>query len=100
MARVMWRRDAAVVLVSLGVCGTSMAAEQSGAYVVANYGRSPSFFRRADVDDAVVAAFNQTLAIESASIARHGTRWSAGVGYRLGQNFAIEASYLNLAQLR
>ena len=88
----------AALLAVLGMSSTPAVAEENGVYLVANYGRAPKLLPHSDLDEALVGVFHQSLTIESSSVRKQDT-WSAGVGYRMGQNFAIEATYLHLGKL-
>jgi len=102
MAKVKWRvikTGAAAAFASLLISGTSAAAEESGVYVTASYGKAPKLFSRSDLDDAFAAVLKQTLTLESSSARKHDTIWSAGVGYRMGQNVAVEATYFDLGKI-
>lgn len=91
--------SAAIVLTLLGIPGGSSAAEDNGVYLTASYGRALKLFSHSELDDALREAFNQTLTLESSSVDRRGSIWSAGVGYRMGPNFAVEATYLDLGKV-
>jgi opacity protein-like surface antigen len=100
MARTMSRVVAAsAALVLINVAGSAAADEESGVYVVANYGRAPTLFSRSDLDKGLTGASDGALTIESSSVEKHGTIGSAGVGYRMSANFAVEATYLDLGKI-
>jgi opacity protein-like surface antigen len=91
--------SAATVVTLLGVSSTASASEENGVYLTASYGTALKLFTHSELDDALLAAFDQSLTLESSSVQRHGSIWSAGVGYRMGPNLAVEATYLDLGKV-
>jgi opacity protein-like surface antigen len=88
-----------MLVASLAISSTPAAAAESGVYVAANYGRAPKLFARADLDAALLKTFSGTLTLDSTSVEKNGSIWSAGLGYRMGENFAVEATYLDLGKI-
>lgn len=76
------------------------ASADDGWYVAAGYGAAPRLFLRSELNDSLVHAFRETpLTLESSSVKKHNTTWSAGVGYWFAENMAIEAAYLNVGKI-
>jgi len=78
------------------------AADESGVYIGANVGRLLSTYRRADLDNALTAAFGGTdsgFLLGPTSIRKSHAIWSANIGYMASRYFGIEASYLDLGTL-
>lgn len=89
----------AMLAISLGISSMPAAADESGVYLAANYGKAPKLFARSDLDAALLNKFNGTLTLGPTSVDKSGSIWSAGVGYRMGESFAFEATYLNLGKI-
>jgi opacity protein-like surface antigen len=78
------------------------AADESGVYIGANVGRVLGTYRRADLDNALTAAFGGTdsgFLLGSTSIRKSHAMWSADIGYMVSRYVGIEASYLDLGTL-
>jgi hypothetical protein len=91
---------AVMALASLGASGARASSADDGWYLSAGYGAAPRLFLRSDLNDALVDQFSNTpLTLGSSSVSRHGSTWSAGVGYWFAENLAIEAAYLHVGKI-
>lgn len=89
-----------MTLASLYAAGARAASGDGGWYLTAGYGAAPRLFLRSELNDSLVHAFRATpLTLESSSVKKHNTTWSAGVGYWFAENMAIEAAYLNVGKV-
>jgi opacity protein-like surface antigen len=89
-----------MTLASLCASGARAASGDGGWYVAAGYGAAPRLFLRSEIDDALVDAFSEMpLTLESSSVSKRNTTWSAGVGYWFAENLAVEAAYLNVGKV-
>jgi hypothetical protein len=77
-------------------------ADDTGFYVGANVGRVLRTYRLNDIDNGVIAAFENSgnpVVLSSSSLRKDHVMWTADVGYMVSRNFGIEASYLHLGSL-
>jgi OOP family OmpA-OmpF porin len=94
---------AAVALTLLaGVTAPAFAAD-SGFYAGVTVGQSRFHQEKGEVDDIVVDAFNSNGAIVlsgTSSLDKTDTAFNGLVGYRFFTNFAVEAAYVDLGELK
>ncbi len=100
MPRRMERLTGTLVPMTLALLGASSARAESaedGWYLSAGYGGAPRLFLRRELNDALADQFSSSpLTLESSSVSKHNTTWSAGVGYWFAGNLAIEGAYLHV----
>jgi hypothetical protein len=91
---------AVTALASLGAPGARASSGDDGWYLSTGYGAAPRLFLRSDLNDALVDQFSNTpLTLGTSSVSRHGSTYSAGVGYWFAGNLAIEAAYLHMGKV-
>lgn len=93
---------ATAIAASATLAANAAFAADSGFYVGANIGRATADFSSAELNNALQYAATQengTLVVNSSSLSKSDTAWSADVGYKFMPNFALEDSYLDLGKV-
>jgi OOP family OmpA-OmpF porin len=79
-----------------GVFSAAHVAYADGLYVTASVGRTTLDNMKSDVDSIFRSA---GLSVQNSSV-NDGTALSGGIGYQIGETFAVEASYLDTGKFK
>jgi len=102
MKKLLALSPSAAVALALLLWGLSAPAEadDGGLYVGANLGLTLSTYSKGDLNNAVLAAFDNELTLQSSSLDKPKAPWWADIGYMASPYFGVEASYLDLETLK
>jgi OmpA-OmpF porin, OOP family len=87
----------------LSLTSRTVAADDGGFFIGADYLHTLSSYRQTDISNDVVNSFaagGYTLKLKATSLERDDSNWSAHVGYMFTPYFGLEAGYLDLGTLK